>query len=76
MSELKACPFCGGEAAPNQTTYSAKTCQENWWSQDTFYGVNCVLCGSNNVGLRGYDTPEIAAAHWNTRLEPFDREGR
>jgi hypothetical protein len=66
--ELLPCPFCGGEAAANQVRYHDKMIREQEWSQDTFHGVNCVLCGVNNLGLVGHRTPEKAAERWNTRL--------
>jgi hypothetical protein len=65
--DLLPCPFCGGHAAANQVRYHDKMIREQEWSQDTFYGVNCVQCGVNNLGLVGHRTPEKAAERWNTR---------
>lgn len=63
---LQPCPFCGGEAAHNTLrTSDATTIRMN--GQDTFYGINCITCGSNNRGLLGFKTPTQAADHWNTR---------
>lgn len=64
---LAACPFCGGEAAHNtMRTSDRETIRLN--GQDTFYGVNCIHCGTNNRGLLGYLTPDEATAHWNKRV--------
>jgi Zn ribbon nucleic-acid-binding protein len=66
MSDLLACPFCGGKAAHNTMRTSCKdTIRLN--GQDEFYGVNCVSCGANNLGILGHATPEKAATHWNHR---------
>lgn len=72
-SELKECPFCGGEASLGTMRYCASTIKEQGWAQDTFHFVNCCSCGSNNKGLVGYDSPTRAAAHWNHRT-PSQRE--
>lgn len=66
-SELLPCPFCGGEAAPNTTRYGEKTISEQGWDQDTYHGVNCIVCGVNNVSVRGFESEENAASAWNTR---------
>lgn len=68
-AELGACPFCGGPAAHNtMRTTDRETIRLN--GQDTFYGVNCIHCGTNNRGLLGYLTPGEAAANWNKRVVP------
>jgi hypothetical protein len=66
--ELLPCPFCGGEAAPNSVRYSATMIREQGWKQDTFHGVNCTQCGTNNLGLVGHRTPAQATERWNTRV--------
>lgn len=66
---LKPCPFCGGEAAPGTIRYHDKTVREQEWGQDTFHKINCIVCGANNLGIVGFRTPELAAAHWNRRSE-------
>lgn len=64
--DLLPCPFCGGKAAHNSLrTSCAATVRRN--GQNTFYGINCITCGSNNRGLLGFKTPAQAADHWNTR---------
>ena len=64
---LLACPMCGGEAAFNRVTYSGKMVREQHWGQDTFHGVNCIVCGLDNKGLVGHRTQQAAAAAWNKR---------
>jgi hypothetical protein len=61
------CPFDGGRAHPGTTRYDAGTVETQGWPQDTFHHVNCMTCGSSNLGLRGFDTPETAIGHWNRR---------
>ncbi len=61
------CPFDGGRAHPGTTRYDAGTVAKQEWPQDTFHHVNCMTCGSSNLGLRGFDTPEAAIGHWNRR---------
>ncbi len=67
MDELLPCPFCGGRAAPNTVTYASDHVREQGWKQGTFHGINCVLCGTNNRGIVGFETEDEAAAHWNVR---------
>jgi len=65
------CPFCGGEAAVNETTtYNKDTIRLN--GQDTFYGVNCIHCGANNNGILGYKTEEEAIGNWNKRANAIE----
>jgi hypothetical protein len=55
QDELKACPFCGGEAAVT-------------W-HDGFPSVRCNDCGcSTGMMASGYVTEAIAA--WKTRADP------
>jgi len=65
--KLKACPFCGGEAAYGKVTYPQSAADEHGWSQRQFHSVNCIYCGSSNQGIIGHRTQEEAAQHWNTR---------
>ena len=67
-SELKPCPFCGGEAAFGTTKYCKSTVKEQGWDQSTFHSVNCIICGTSNRGLVGHDTQESAARAWNRRV--------
>lgn len=55
MTELKPCPFCGGEAA-----FGANSCQG-------FEYVRCVSCKARTWSC--YNTEEQAAEAWNTRAE-------
>lgn len=68
---LLPCPFCGGEAAFNTIRYSAEHVREQNWGQDTFHGVNCIICGTSNRGIVGFRTPEAAAVKWNRRVYEF-----
>lgn len=70
MSNLLPCPFCGQEAGFNTVRYFDKAIAVQGWKQNTFHGVNCITCGVNNIGIRGYDTKEDAADAWNTRAFP------
>ena len=65
--ELKPCPFCGGEAAFNShKTTNKEIIKLN--KRDVGYGVNCVGCAANNIGIiLGYKTEEEAAQAWNRR---------
>lgn len=62
--QLRPCPFCGGEVSIGKVLYSNP---EPEWGQDTFFYINCIKCGSNNKPIIGFDAPELAAEHWNTR---------
>jgi hypothetical protein len=64
---LAQCPFCGGEASHGTIRYSDVTIREQGWNQDTFHYVNCIVCGSNNRGLVGFDSEAKAEEHWNRR---------
>lgn len=64
---LKPCPFCGGDAAHGTVRYSSTSIREQHLGQDTFHFINCVVCGTNNIGLVGHDTPDAAATAWNRR---------
>lgn len=64
--ELKPCPFCGGEAAMNTMRTSCKiTIRLN--GQDTFHGVNCIICGTSTLGIIGAKTEAEAREKWNRR---------
>ena len=56
MSELKNCPFCGGEARTRpQSEYGG-----------IFYAAWCKKCASRTDGWK---TPEAATAAWNHRAD-------
>ncbi len=61
MSELKPCPFCGGEAHIQHQYHKVGFDVLDW------YGVYCVnpFCGH----MCGHDTEAEAIAAWNTRAE-------
>lgn len=72
MSELKPCPFCGGEAsADGQVKYHGK--HDAFWSDrkriTKAHYVNCMKCGISNRGLLGHRTQAAAIAAWNRRAE-------
>lgn len=58
MSELKSCPFCGGEAKVFAKHYENGA--HEWW-------VGCVKCGATIVG-------ETSILAWNTRAERTCRD--
>jgi len=66
---LKPCPFCGRESAVGTVRYGDAMVKDQGWKQDTFFKVNCIYCGGNNLGLVGFPTEEAAIKHWNTRKE-------
>ena len=72
MSELKPCPFCGGEAAIGTIRYSWQHVKEQGWGQDLFYYVNCIVCGANNKSIVGHQSGQKASSNWNTRFIPPD----
>lgn len=77
MTELKPCPFCGGEASPNgKVRYSPS--YEGTWADgskvtDAFF-VNCIKCGADNRAHLGHQTKAQAIAAWNTRASDKEVE--
>jgi hypothetical protein len=65
---LLPCPFCDGACSFGTVRYSDKTIRVQKWTQDTFHFVSCEMCGTKNLGLVGFRSPELAAAHWNKRV--------
>lgn len=67
MTELKPCPFCGGEARPQGTT--------ECWGHGcyiTSYYIVCGSCGAKGRSFSEYDLPQSqcklgAITAWNTR---------
>lgn len=53
MSELKKCPFCGGE-----DVHTRSYCSDSW------HYVDCLTCGSSGPEADGEDE---AIAAWNRR---------
>jgi len=70
MSELKPCPFCGGEASPDGVVNYDKK-HTAYFEDGTrimkSYYVNCVCCGASTKGLVGSQTKQGAIDKWNTR---------
>lgn len=60
--KLKQCPFCGSEAKADML---------DEFVERKLYFVGCIAvnCG---IGTDYYDTPELAAAAWNRRVEVED----
>ena len=62
MTNLKPCPFCGGEAQMKRKNFSGET--------RTFYKVECIP-DENSIDLYSV-TAKDAAENWNTRTESPD----
>lgn len=75
-SELKPCPFCGGEASINDdpTGNGGKPITRGNIGLGRLWSVECDECGAD----AGYwQSEEIAVLKWNTRTPPSDwREAR
>ena len=56
--EIKPCPFCGGEAVVDGTTWRASDGEEVCW-------ISCRSCNGSSPA----DTPAEAIAAWNRRAE-------
>ena len=56
MSELKPCPFCGGEAI----------LESNKLRYGTIYSAYCQKCGAEITGFSEHE----AVAAWNRRAQP------
>ena len=56
MTELKPCPFCGGEAEIEEIYYT-------FWHLKTYY-VRCTRCGCRTME----DNKEYAIQDWNRRI--------
>lgn len=68
--KLLPCPFCGGESHIGTVRYNSAAVRNLELEQDTFFKVNCVKCGANNLGVGGYATEADAAEAWNARATP------
>ena len=60
MSELKPCPFCGGEAEPNVLNTR----------REKYYSIWCKKC---DAGITHYHTEEEALKFWNQRMNDKDK---
>lgn len=58
MSELKPCPFCGGEA---------RLLPHIFYGLKNTYGVECSKCGV--MTMQFYDTERDAEKAWNRRVK-------
>ena len=56
LTELKPCPFCGGEAFIEEHKFHG--CSNT-------YGVKCSKCHTQTYQF--FDTKEMAEKRWNTR---------
>jgi len=67
MTDLKPCPFCGGDAEP-VSSQVAEDGTETW--------VYCKHCGARTEGIEAaYSEHEAAAIEWNERpLFQVERE--
>lgn len=57
MTDLKPCPFCGGEASTNSSRFD---------SVSIVYNTSCMSCSS---GTSEYLTEKEAIDAWNRRVE-------
>lgn len=64
MSELKSCPFCGGETE----CYTVQTIQLETGFVVKCKNLDCVMCSGGTLR----QTPEEAINAWNTR-KPVER---
>lgn len=68
MSELKPCPFCGGEAS-----YSViHTNTETITGEIMMLTTNNCGCERCNIGFSSINNKEDAIEAWNTRTPPND----
>jgi len=65
---LLPCPFCGGEGSFLTVKYHKQSDIVRLNEQSVFFGVNCILCGTNTLGLIGSRTYDDAAKKWNRRV--------
>jgi len=72
QTELKPCPFCGGEAAHGTIKYSEGDRNAKLNDQYKYYFINCIKCGATTQGIMGSKTPELAAQKWNGRVLDAD----
>lgn len=69
MTEIKSCPFCGGEAADGTMRFSTPVVYSDGTSRHETYFVNCIACGASNACLSGHRSKDHARKHWNKRSE-------
>lgn len=66
MSELKPCPYCGGEGVIGCSYCDIFDRYCDWF-------VECAECGATNINpTKGYSTKEEVIKAWNTRAESKD----
>jgi hypothetical protein len=60
---LAPCPFCNHQAAVGSRKVST-----NGGPTTEYWFINCMRCGSSNVGIfNGFSDADLAAEHWNRR---------
>ena len=66
MTELKPCPFCGGEAE-----FYPAACIEQGWYIATVQCVSCAaqVCSKPGLDRAEQEANESAVKSWNTRAE-------
>lgn len=65
MSDLKLCPFCGGEAEVLEYYLKGVANKKHFFCQ-------CKSCGTRKKNWTGYASRRNAITAWNTR-KPFER---
>lgn len=76
VTELKACPFCGGEgSADGHTRYSPPLDDTTWEDGSPItetFNANCVSCGATPRSgiVNGFQTKAEAISRWNARATP------
>lgn len=71
-TELKSCPFCGGDAVLDFARKSFRYVANNGTMKDVgyYYTVRCLEC---DCGIGIYENPTMATKAWNRRVNDDDR---
>ena len=75
-TELKPCPFCGGEACMNDIEYESDVYDPETLGYVDAVCMNAysVVCASCAAAAGFWQTKECAAEAWNRRA--YEKEGR